>query len=73
MKMKDESNKDKDTWQSVWHERLDEEHVKYTAKDAYISYEMYKWIVDMRECLLPAPNEGSSHRVVAGAPPEVDD
>ena len=28
MKMKDESRKDKDTWHNVWHERLDEEHVK---------------------------------------------
>ena len=28
MKMKDERKKDKDTWHSVWHQRLDEEHVK---------------------------------------------
>ena len=40
---------------------MDEEHVKYAAKDAYTSYEMYRWIVDMRNCLLPAPDEGSSH------------
>ena len=41
--------------------------------DAYTSYEMYRWIVDMRKCLLPAPDEGSGHRAVAGAPQEVDD
>ena len=53
--------------------RLDEEHVKYSAKDAYTSYEMYRRIVDMRKCLLPAPDEGSSHIAVAGASQEVDD
>ena len=73
MKMKDESKKDKDIWHSVWHQRLDEEHVKYAAKDAYTSYEMYRRIVDMRKCLLPAPDEGSSHLAVAGASQEVDD
>ena len=73
MKMKVESKKDKDTWHSVWHERLDEEHVKYAANDAYTSYEMYRRIVDMRKCLVHAPAEGSSHRAVAGASQEVDD
>ncbi|XBH67727.1 hypothetical protein VPH35_096053 [Triticum aestivum] len=52
-KMKNESNKDKNAWHSVWHKRLDEQHVKYTAMDAYTSYEMYRRIVDMRKCLLP--------------------
>ena len=51
MKMKDESKKDKDAWHSVWHKRLDEEHIKYVAKDAYTSYKMYRWIVDMRTFL----------------------
>ena len=73
MKMKDESKKDKNAWHSVWHERLDEQHVKYEAKDAYTSYEMYRRIVHMRSCILPAPDEGSSHRAVAGASQEVDD
>ena len=41
--------------------------------DAYTSYEMYRRIVYMRKCLLAALNEGSSHRVVAGATQEVDD
>ena len=58
MKMKDESKKDKNAWQHVWHERLDEQHVKYAANDAYTSYEIYRWIVDMRKCLLPALYEG---------------
>ena len=48
MKMKDESKKDKNVWHSVWHERLDEQHIKYVAMDAYTSYEMYRRIVDMR-------------------------
>ena len=73
MKMKNESNKDKNAWHSVWHERLDEQHVKYAAMDAYTSYEMYRRIVDMRNCLLPDPDEGSSHIAVAGASQEVDD
>ena len=73
MKMKDESKKDKNAWHNVWHERLDEQHVKYAAKDAYTSYEMYRRIVDTRKCLLPAPDGGSSHRAVAGASQEVDD
>ena len=47
-KMKEESNKDKNAWHSVWHKRLDEQHVKYAAMDAYTSYEMYRQIVDMR-------------------------
>ena len=67
MKMKDESKKDKKAWHSVWHERLDEQHVKYAAKDAYTSYEMYRQIIDMRKCLFPALDEGLSHRAVAGA------
>ncbi|KAE8795819.1 putative ubiquitin-conjugating enzyme E2 26 [Hordeum vulgare] len=53
MKMKDESQKDKNAWHSVWDERLDEEHVTYAAKDAYTSYEMYRRIVDMSKSLRP--------------------
>ena len=55
MKIKDESKKDKSAWHSVWHDRLDEQHIKYATKDAYTSYEMYMRIVDMRKCLLHAP------------------
>ena len=73
MKMKNESNKDKNAWHSVWHKRLDEQYVNYAAMDAYTSYEMYRRIVDMRKCLHPALDEGSSHREVAGASQEVDD
>ena len=73
MKMKDESKNDKSAWHSVWHERLDEQHVKYAVMDAYTSYEMYRRIVDMRNYLLPDPDEGSSHIEVAGASQEVDD
>ena len=72
MEMKNESKKDKNAWHIVWHERLDEQHVKYAAMDAYTSYEMYRRIVDMRNCLLPNPDEGSSHRAEQ-ASQEVDD
>ena len=41
--------------------------------DAYTSYVMYMQIVDMRNCLLPDPDEGSSHIAAAGASKEVDD
>ena len=34
-------------------EKLDKAHVMYVAKEAYTSYDMYRWIVDMRKCLLP--------------------
>ena len=61
------SKKDKNTWHSVWHQRLDEQQVKCAAKDVYTSYEMYKLIIDMRKYLLPAPDKGLSHRAVAGA------
>ena len=73
MKMKNESKKDKNAWHSVWHEILDEQHVKYATKDAYTSYEMYRRIVDMRNCLLNNPDEGSSHIAVSGASQELDD
>ena len=73
MKMKHESKKDKNVRHSVWHHRLDEQHVKYAAKDAYISCEMYRRIVDIRNYLLPNPDVGWSHIAVAGASQEVDD
>ncbi|KAE8820942.1 hypothetical protein D1007_00970 [Hordeum vulgare] len=54
MKMKDESEKDNNAWHSAWDQRLDVEHVKYIAKDAYTSYKMYRQIIDTRKCLCPA-------------------
>ena len=63
----------KNACHTVWHERLDEQHVKYATKDAYRSYDMYRWTVGMRKCLLHAPDEGSSRRAVVGASQEVDD
>ena len=35
MKMKNESNKDRNASHSVWHKRLDEQHVKYAAMDVH--------------------------------------
>ena len=72
-KMKEESKKDKNAWHSVGHQPLAQQHVQSAAMDAYTSYEMYRQIVDMRNCLLPDPDKGSSHIVVAGASQEVDD
>ncbi|KAE8807122.1 putative methyltransferase PMT27 [Hordeum vulgare] len=65
MKMKDERQKDKNTWHNSWDQRLEEEHVKYAAKDAYTSYAMYMRIADMRKCLRPDRDEGSTQRAVS--------
>ena len=51
--MKDSCNKDKRAWHSAWMEKLDKAHVVYAAKEPYMSYDMYRRIVDMRKCLLP--------------------
>ena len=64
MKMKDESKKDKNVSHSVWHQTLDEEHVKYAAKDAYACYDIYTQILDMRACLLPVTDEYTDSRSV---------
>ena len=34
-------------------EILDKAHIVYAAKEAYMSYEMYRRIIGMRKCLLP--------------------
>ncbi|KAE8785028.1 hypothetical protein D1007_41285 [Hordeum vulgare] len=56
--MNDECEKDKSNWHKSWVNELDEEHIKYTARDAYTSYKMYTGIIDMRKYLLPADDEG---------------
>ncbi|KAE8792822.1 putative ubiquitin-conjugating enzyme E2 26 [Hordeum vulgare] len=56
--MKAKCDKDKSVWHKVWVKELDEEHIKYAAKDAYTSHVMHRRIVDMRKCLLPADGEG---------------
>ncbi|KAE8775512.1 hypothetical protein D1007_51952 [Hordeum vulgare] len=55
--MKVECDKDKFVSHKAWVNKLDEEHIKYTAKGVYTSYKMYRWIIDMRKCLLPADDE----------------
>jgi hypothetical protein len=60
--MKDDCNKDKHAWHSAWMKKLDEGHIVYMAKEAYISYEMYRRIIDMRKCLLPQVGEASSQK-----------
>ncbi len=51
--MKDSCNKDKRSWHSAWMEKLDKAHIVYAAKEAYMSYDIYMRIIDMRKCLLP--------------------
>ena len=58
MNIKGECTKNNAACHSAWVHTLDEEHVKFAAKDAYTSYEMYKRIIDMRKCLRPTPGEG---------------
>ena len=60
--MKDSCNKDKHSWHSAWMEKLDKAHVVYATKEAYMSYDMYRQIVDMRKCLLPQNGQGSSRK-----------
>ncbi|XP_073362282.1 uncharacterized protein [Aegilops tauschii subsp. strangulata] len=63
--MKDDSNKNKPTSHRACVHRLYDDHVKYAAKDAYTSYEMYRRIIDMWKCLRPAPGEGSGHKHIS--------
>ncbi|KAE8799883.1 hypothetical protein D1007_24763 [Hordeum vulgare] len=58
--MKAECNENKPTWNMAWVKRLDEHHIQTTDKEAYTCYGMFRWIVDMRNCLLPEYVEGSS-------------
>ena len=60
--MQDSCNKDKRAWHSDWMEKLDKAHIVYAAKEAYMSYDMYRRIVDMRKCLLPQNSQGSSRK-----------
>ena len=64
--MKAEYDKNKPDWHRGWVKKLDEYHLQTTAKQAYTCYEMFRRIVDMRKCLLPEDNEGSSHKQSAG-------
>ena len=43
--------------------QLDEPHLRIAAKSVYTCYEMHRWIVDMRKCLVTQIDEpGSSHK-----------
>ena len=43
-------------------EKLDRAHILYAATEAYMSYDRYRRIVDMRKCLLPQNGQGSSQK-----------
>ncbi|KAE8779741.1 hypothetical protein D1007_47208 [Hordeum vulgare] len=65
--MKLECDKNKTVWHMAWVNRLDEHHLQTTAKEAYTFYEMFTWIVDMRNCLLLEYIKGSSHKQSGGS------
>ncbi|KAE8816200.1 hypothetical protein D1007_06323 [Hordeum vulgare] len=56
--MKAECDKSKSVSHKVWVDELDEEHIKYVAKDTYRSYKMYTRIIDKRKYLHPADGGG---------------
>ena len=64
--MKDECDKNKPIWHRGWVKKLDEYHLQTVAKQAYTCYEMFGRIVDMRKCLLPEDDAGSSHKQSGG-------
>ena len=43
-------------------EKLDKDHVRYMDKEVYTCYNMYRWIIDMRKCILPQNGQGSSRK-----------
>ena len=45
-------------------EKLDKAHIVYAAKEAYMCYDMYRRILDMRACLLPITAEYTNNRIV---------
>ena len=51
------------SWHKAWMRQLDEPHLRFAAKSVYTCYEMHRWIVDMRKCLVTQIDEpGSSHK-----------
>ena len=59
-----EDNDTKDL--NMWEVPLNLAYITYTAKDAYACYEMYRWILDMRACLLSVTDEYTDNRSVPG-------
>ena len=50
---------------NTWEVPLNLAYITYADKDAYACYNMYRWILDMRACLLPVTNEyPDSHNVL---------
>ena len=41
-------------------QQLDEPHLRFAAKSVYTGYEMHRWIVDMRKCLVTQIDEAGS-------------
>ena len=56
----DNDTKDLNTWEVP----LNLGYIIYAAKDAYACYDMYRWILDMRACLLPVPDEYTDSRSI---------
>ncbi|KAE8804752.1 hypothetical protein D1007_19164 [Hordeum vulgare] len=64
--MKAEGEKNKRVCHRAWVKRLDEYHIQITAKETYTCYEMFRRIINMRKCLLPKHDEGSSRKESGG-------
>ncbi|KAE8767130.1 hypothetical protein D1007_61556 [Hordeum vulgare] len=64
--MKAECDKNKPAWHMAWVNILDQHHIQTTVKEAYTCYEMFRGIVDMRNCLLPVYVKGSIHKHSGG-------
>ena len=56
----DNDTKDLNTWEVP----LNLAYITYTAKDAYVCYDMYMQNLDMRACLLPVTDEYTDSRNV---------
>ncbi|KAE8791584.1 hypothetical protein D1007_34042 [Hordeum vulgare] len=64
--MNAECEKNKVVWHMAWIKRFDEHHLQTVSKEVYTCYEMFRRIVDMRNCLLPEYVEGSRHKHSGG-------
>ena len=48
----------------MWEVPLNLDYITYAARDAHACYAMYRWILDMRACLLPVTDEYTDSRNV---------
>ncbi|KAE8790013.1 hypothetical protein D1007_35692 [Hordeum vulgare] len=65
--MKVQCDKNKPAWHSASVKKLDKHYLQTAAKEAYTCYEMFRSIVDIRNCLLPEYVERSIHKHGGGS------